>query len=75
VPLSVGELSPHLTRVVWAEAYLCSIWYPNTSSHLATIDMGQKVGGAGSLSNTRLPGPRPTSVSSGILIHPTVSLQ
>jgi len=30
------------------------------------------VGGAGSPSETMSPGPRPTSVSSGILIHPTV---
>jgi len=29
-------------------------------------------GGAGSPSNTMSPGPRPTSVLSGILIHPTV---
>jgi len=44
------------------------------------IDMGRKVGdvvplslgGAGSLSNTMSPGPRPISVPSGILIHPTV---
>jgi len=28
--------------------------------------------GAGSLSNTMWPGPRPTSIPSGILIHPTV---
>jgi len=48
--------------------------------YLATIDMGRKVGGccapfrggAGSPSNTMWPGPRPTSVPSGILIHPTV---
>jgi len=48
---------------------------------LATIDMGQKVGGAVPLfrgaeypSNTMLPGTRPTSVGlpSGILIHPAV---
>jgi len=46
---------------------------------LATIDMGRKVWGAvplsgeaGSPSNTMWPGPRPTSVPSGILIHPTV---
>jgi len=32
-------------------------------------------GGAGSPSNTLLPGPRPTSVPSGILIHPAVWLQ
>ena len=47
---------------------------------LATIDVGRKVGellcpspwGVGSPSNTMSPGPRPTSVPSGILIHPTV---
>jgi len=30
------------------------------------------MGGAGSPSNTISPGPRPTSVPSGILIHPTI---
>jgi len=30
------------------------------------------VGGAGSSCNTMWPGPRPTSIPSGILIHPTV---
>jgi len=49
---------------------------------LATIDMGRKVGvaavpfsvgGVGSLSNIMTsPGPRPTSVPSGILIHQAV---
>ena len=47
---------------------------------LATIDMGQKLGGsapflergAGSLSNTMWPGPRPTCKPSFILIRPTV---
>jgi len=47
---------------------------------LATIDMGRKLegqshffwGGAGFPSNTMSPGPRPTSVPSGILIHPAV---
>jgi len=47
---------------------------------LVTIDMGRKVergccGGwvsNGSPSNTVWPGPRPTSLPSGILIHPTV---
>ena len=50
---------------------------------LATIDMGRKVGGCctpfrgrtGSPSNTMLPGRRPASVPSGILIHPIVSPQ
>jgi len=48
---------------------------------LATTDMGRKeqggccapfCGGAGSPSNTMWLGPRPTSMPSGILIHPTV---
>jgi len=48
---------------------------------LATRDMGRKVGtaavplsvgGAGSPSKTMWPGPKPTSVPSDILIHPTV---
>jgi len=33
---------------------------------------GAAVGGTGSWSNTTWPGPRPTSLPSGILIHPTV---
>jgi len=47
---------------------------------LATIDIGRKEGGllcpfrggAGSQFNTMWPGPRPTAVPSGILIHPAV---
>ena len=48
------------------------------SSHLATLDMGQKLSGvgvpffmgvAGSTSNTMSRRPRPTSVPSGIFIH------
>ena len=46
---------------------------------LTTIDMAEKWGllcpspwGSGSPSNTMSPGPRPTSISSSILIHPTV---
>jgi len=55
-------------------------WYPDTYA----IDMGRKLGGcvlfwgggAGSASNTMTsPRTRPTSVSSGILIHPTVRSQ
>ena len=51
------------------------------SSRLATIDMGQKLGGvgvpfftgeAGSTSNTMSRRPRFTSVPSGILIHAAV---
>jgi len=48
--------------------------------HLATVGMGRKWEGAavggwvptGSPSNTMWPGARPTSLPSGILIHPTV---
>jgi len=69
-------------NVAWAEAYLHTKRYPDPSSHLVTLDMGWKVGwgccapyhggGAGCPSNTMSPGPRPTSVPSGIMIHPTV---
>jgi len=40
---------------------------------LDTIDMDRKVGrrAVGSPSNTMSPGTKPTSVPSGILIHPT----
>ena len=49
-------------------------------SHLATINMGQKFGGstpfweggAGSPANTKSPGPRPTSIPRGILIHAAI---
>ena len=55
-------------------------WRLDPFSRLATIDMDQKlVGavpfllqGAGSPSNTKSPGPRHTSVPSGILVHPAV---
>jgi len=61
-------------NVAWSEAYLHTKWHLNPSSHLATMDIGQKLGlcpywlGAGSLSNTMWPGQRPISVT---LIHPT----
>jgi len=52
----------------------------SSGDRLATIDMSQKGGllcpfqgrGTGSPSNAMWPVPRPTSVPSGILIHPTV---
>ena len=48
--------------------------------HLATIDMGRKIRGCapfrggvtGSSSNTMSPEPSPTTIPSGILIHPAV---
>jgi len=51
------------------------------ADRLATIDMGRKVGDAVPLSvegaaespsNTMSPGPMPTAVPTGILIHPAV---
>jgi len=51
--------------VAWAEAYLCTKWHLDPSSHLATTDIGRKLvelcpffeEGAGSLSSTMWPGP------------------
>ena len=45
VPLSVGSWVPIERNVTWVEAYLRIKWYPGASSRLATIHMGQKVGG------------------------------
>jgi len=65
--------------MAWAEAYLRTKWHLDPSSRLATMCMGQKVvgcapflGGAGSPTNAMSPGPRPTSLPSGIVIHPAV---
>ena len=68
--------------MAWAEAYLRTKLHLGASRNLATTDMGRVFlfggggcapwGGAGSASNTMLPGPRPTSIPSGILIHPAV---
>jgi len=64
----------------WALYVVIQVWsaVAEMGDHLATIDVGRKLGvvpflgrGAGSASNTMSPGPRPTFVPSGILIHPT----
>jgi len=63
--------------VAWAVGYLHTKRHLDPSSHLATVDMGQKLGalppfwewGAGSPSNTMSLGLRPTFLPSGILIH------
>jgi len=44
VPWGV-ELGPHLS-VAWAEAYHRTKWHLDTSNHLATTDIGRKLGGA-----------------------------
>ena len=59
--------------------YKCSA-VAEMNDRLATIDTGRKEGdycvpfrgGDGSASNTMWPGPRPTSVRSGILVYPAV---
>jgi len=81
VPLFRGSWVPIYQNVTWAEANLRTRWHLDPSSHLATIDVGHKVGEAvvllfwgvaGSPSNAIRPEPRPTSMPSVILIHPTI---
>ena len=68
-------------NVSWAEAYFRTKHRLHPSSHLATTDMGQKLGEvdvpfflgvAGPHWNTMSHRPRPTTMPSGILIHATV---
>jgi len=64
VPILGGTGSPSHS-VAWAEANLHSKWYPDA----VPLFFG---GGSWYPSNTKLLGPRPTSIPSGILIHPAV---
>jgi len=79
-------MGPHATQCGMDRGlYLRTKWHLDASSRLAAIDMGRKLGavpflgveGAGSLSQstTMWLGPRPTSIPSGMLIHPTVWTQ
>ena len=79
--LGEGELGLHQARCGLDRAHLHAKCHLDPSSRLATIDMGRKLGGgsapilrrgAGSPSNTKSPGPRRTSIPSGILIHPAI---
>jgi len=80
LPFWGGERGPHLTQGrLGCEVYLHTKWHLDPCSHLATTDMGLKLGicpfgggGAGSPSNTTWPEPRPTCMPSFILIHPTI---
>jgi len=71
-----GAVSPSNTM---AEAYLRTKWRLDPPSLLAATDMRRKLGavllflggGAGCPPNTMWPRPRPTSISTGIVIHPT----
>ena len=47
VPLLWGSWDLIQHNVAWAKVYLCTKWHLDPSSHLATIDMGQKLGGGG----------------------------
>jgi len=71
-----------INSVAWAEAYLHTKWHLDPSSRLATKDVDRRGGAMPHLggrswvpSNTMWPGPRPISVPSFILIHPTVCPQ
>ena len=83
VPLSVaGTGSPSNTMSHGARPIFVvrTKWYPDTYNRLATTHIGRKVGLAMPLSvrlcphltQYRLDRSRPTSVQSGILVHPAV---
>jgi len=83
-PLSGSSWVPIEHKVLWADAYLHTKWHLDASSRFATIEMGRKFRrgfrpllgrGAGTASNTKSPGLRPTSMQSAIFIHPAVWLQ
>jgi len=58
-----------MDKIVSFRCYKCSA-VSEMGDRLATIDMRRKLGAAPS--NTKSPRPRPTSIPSGILIHPFV---
>jgi len=84
-PLSEEGAGPHLTQCGLRRGLPRTKWHLDPCSRLTTI-RGPKLGvlrlgvlcppllswGAGTPSNTMSPGPRSTSVPSGILIHPAV---
>ena len=69
-------------HVAGDEVYFRNNWRLHTSSRLATIDMGQKLGGSACRFSRGIWVPiehniawvkaRPTSIPSGILVHPAV---
>jgi len=72
----VESWDPVSYNVAWAEVYFRTKWRLHPSSRLATIDMGQKLGGVCPFRGGKLGPyltmsrrPRPTFVPSGILIH------
>jgi len=79
-PLSREELGPHLTQRGLGRGLLpyqvaaSSFQLFGHNRHGPKIWWGLHLfsGGAGSHSNTKSPRPRPTSIPTGILVHPTV---
>jgi len=78
-PFRRGELGPHLTQCRIDRGLPHTKWHLDPCSRLATIDVGRKSGApplfgeeAGSPSNTKSPGLRPTSIPGAILMHPAV---
>jgi len=73
-----GAATP--SKTLSPEVYLGTKWHLDPSSGLATTAMSHKLGGAVSFflggagypSNTKSTGQRPTSIPSGILVHPYV---
>jgi len=73
-----GSWVPVKHNVAWAKVYFRTRWRLHPSSRLAIVDMHRKLeavpllGGAATPSKTTSPGPRFTSIPSGILIHPAI---
>jgi len=79
VPYFLGQAGSPSNTVTSAESYLHTKWHLSPSSHLATTDIGRKLGSCAPLGEGELGlhvtvsrRPRPTSVPSGILIHAAV---
>jgi len=71
----------YLTQTPLGSGLPPRMYHLDPSSRLATVNMGRKFGGgsalfsvrgAGSPSNIKSPGPRPSSMPSGILIHTAI---
>ena len=81
VPLSQGKLGPRLTQCGLGRGLLpCQVVYSSNqrfddNRHGPKIEWGAVpffLGGAASPSNTKSPWLRPTSIPSGILVHPAI---
>jgi len=64
VPLSRRELGPPSNNAAWTEAYLRTKWHLDSSSRLATTDMGRKLGCCAPLGEGQLD-PRLTQCGQG----------